>query len=459
MNRISSAIEVERRDDRRARARLVGIRRRRVGEELPVEVRRSPSRKTSTSSAPSVTKPTTERRRAGDELEGRPRASGASAPGRTPHSYTSRYLRTSRIENDVHHQRRDEQRQADGEDRLVLDRAGRHVAGAGRGDEGRHRLDGVARVRGRGSAAGPAASEHDHRLADGARDREHEATRRSPRSRPGRRPASTPAAWSSRARRRRRGARCGTAVIASSESEATVGISITPMTRPAAERVEDVHLDAEVAQERRHERQREVAEDDGRDPGQDLERRLEDPARARARVLAQVDRRAEPERHRDEARDQNVTSSVPTTSGRTPKLGRLEERRPVRPGEEVDDRDLAEELDRRHEQRDDDPDRRRDRDERTQAEDALDRRPRRSSAGRSASRRTSAAAPAVTLGGGQPTRSAAATAASKSLFAFVSCSSVSGTNCEPPRRSPSALSSMYSTNASTSGRSNDSCFA
>ena len=40
--------------------------------------------------------------------------------------------------------------------------------------------------------------------------------------------------------------------------------------------------------------------------------------------------------------------------------------------EEVDDADLAEELDRRHEQRDDDPDRRRHRDERAEGEDALD---------------------------------------------------------------------------------------
>ena len=60
-------------------------------------------------------------------------------------------------------------------------------------------------------------------------------------------------------------------------------------------------------------------------------------------------------------------------SGRTPKLGGLEERRPVGPGEEVDRVDLAEELDRRDEQRDDDPDRRRDRDERAEGEDDLDR--------------------------------------------------------------------------------------
>ena len=68
---------------------------------------------------------------------------------------------------------------------------------------------------------------------------------------------------------------------------------------------------------------------------------------------------------------QPVTSSVPAISGRTPKR-RLEERGPVGPRQEVDDRDLAEELDRRNEERDDDADRGRDRHERAQGEARLD---------------------------------------------------------------------------------------
>ena len=63
---------------------------------------------------------------------------------------------------------------------------------------------------------------------------------------------------------------------------------------------------------------------------------------------------------------------MPATSGSTPKLRRLEERRPRRPGQEVGDRDLLEELERGHEERDHDPDRRRDRDQRAHEEDALD---------------------------------------------------------------------------------------
>ena len=64
--------------------------------------------------------------------------------------------------------------------------------------------------------------------------------------------------------------------MASSESEATVGISITPITSPAL-RALKTRPGSEVLQERRDERQREVAVDDGRDPGEHLERGLEDP--------------------------------------------------------------------------------------------------------------------------------------------------------------------------------------
>ena len=48
-------------------------------------------------------------------------------------------------------------------------------------------------------------------------------------------------------------------------------------------------------------------------------------------------------------------------------------------------------------------------------------------------------------------------AASKSLFAFVNCSSVSGTNCEASAIAAS-LSRMYCMNASTSGRASASFF-
>ncbi len=53
-------------------------------------------------------------------------------------------------------------------------------------------------------------------------------------------------------------------------------------------------------------------------------------------------------------------------------MGGLEERRPVRAGQEVGDRDLLEELERRHEERDHDPDGRGDGDQRANGEDALD---------------------------------------------------------------------------------------
>ena len=118
-----------------------------------------------------------------------------------------------------------------------------------------------------------------------------------------------------------------------------------------------------------------------------------------------------------------VTSSVPAISGSDAELRRLEERRPLGPGEEVDDRDLAEELEGGQEERDDDPDRRRDRDQGADAEEDLD--------------DVLAVAPPAgaepelhARGQRRSTPTTAPVAASRSALAFVSCSSVSGTNCD-----------------------------
>jgi hypothetical protein len=53
-------------------------------------------------------------------------------------------------------------------------------------------------------------------------------------------------------------------------------------------------------------------------------------------------------------------------------MGRLEQRRPSSPREEVPERDVGEELERRDEERDDDPDRRQDRDQGAKGEDDFD---------------------------------------------------------------------------------------
>ena len=164
----------------------------------------------------------------------------------------------------------------------------------------------------------------------------------------GRRSGWRPAPWSSRARRRRRGGR------AWHRAHRVVGERRDDRHQhhahhePGGEGVEDVHLDPEVAQQSGHEREREVAEDDRRDPGEGLERGLQNPPGPRRRVLAQVDRRTEAEQHRNEARDQGDEQGARDEREHA-EVGGLEQRRPLRPGEEVDDRDLAEELERRQE--------------------------------------------------------------------------------------------------------------
>ena len=67
-----------------------------------------------------------------------------------------------------------------------------------------------------------------------------------------------------------------------------------------------------------------------------------------------------------------MTVNVPDQERPDAVRRRLEERRPAIVGEEVDDRDLAEELDRRHDQRDDDADGRQNRDQGAEGEDDLD---------------------------------------------------------------------------------------
>ena len=166
---------------------------------------------------------------------------------------------------------------------------------------------------------------HDHRLADRPGDRRARRRRRCRTARPGRRPGRDtcilvePSAYAPSRRR------CGTADMASSDSEAIVGMIMTPITMPAARRVEDVRPVADrpdVPEQRGDEGQGEEAVDHGRDAGQDLQHRLEDLARTPGRgVLAEVDRRAQPERDRDQRSRSTVITSVPTSSGSTPKLG------------------------------------------------------------------------------------------------------------------------------------------
>ena len=132
----------------------------------------------------------------------RPRGGGDLRAG---HSYTCRYLRTSRIEMMLSSQREHEQREADGEDRQVLDRAGGDVAARLRRDVGRHGLEALARVEPEvGRLA--AGDQHEHGLADRRARRRGRARRRCPTARPGRRSAARPGAWTRRARTRPRAA-------------------------------------------------------------------------------------------------------------------------------------------------------------------------------------------------------------------------------------------------------------
>ena len=126
-----------------------------------------------------------------------PGASAARGPvaGRRAHSYTCRYLRTNRIA--IMFISSVITKAASPTAKIVLYSmlpVGTSPLPIG-GDERGHRLDRLARVGGQLRLTWPAAIEHDHRLADGARDAEHERRRRCPTARPGRRPAVE--TWSS----------------------------------------------------------------------------------------------------------------------------------------------------------------------------------------------------------------------------------------------------------------------
>ena len=139
----------------------------------------------------------------------------------------------------------------------------------------------------------------------------------------------------------------------------------------------------------------------------------------RARVLAQEDGRAEAERHRYEAGPERDRER-PDDEWLDAEARRLEERRPPPPGEEVDDRDVGEELERGLEERGDDPDRRHDGDERAEGEDALDGGLAPAPAGRPEPDRLRAECDLAR-------RHYRATAASSASSASDSCSSVRGT--------------------------------
>ena len=82
----------------------------------------------------------------------------------------------------------------------------------------------------------------------------------------------------------------------------------------------------------------------------------------RAAYRSDRSRSAAPSAARPASRS-NETSSVPATSGRTPKRGVGEERRPLGAEEELRDRHFAQEADGLHRQDDDDADRRADREQ------------------------------------------------------------------------------------------------
>ena len=116
----------------------------------------------------------------------------------------------------------------------------------------------------------------------------------------------------------------GTAAIASSDSEATVGTIMMPMTSPA-----DSALKISAARRRRGaesiQRRVGVMNSSAKKPkttvgmpGEDLQDRLDGLADAAVGVLAEVEGRREPERAWPRAGRCNEMSSVAVTSGSTP---------------------------------------------------------------------------------------------------------------------------------------------
>ena len=110
----------------------------------------------------------------------------------------------------------------------------------------------------------------------------------------------------------------GTEFMASSLSDDTIGIIITPITIPALSALNTSISGKSYLQQRRHECQREVAVHDRRDAGEYLKHRLDDAAHPVGRVLGQEDGSSESDRKRDQRRNRAAMSSVPPTSGSTP---------------------------------------------------------------------------------------------------------------------------------------------
>ena len=125
-----------------------------------------------------------------------------------------------------------------------------------------------------------------------------------------------------------------------------------PMTIDGASGVEHADVD-DVLQVRRDPGQGEVAEDHGRDAGQQLEDRLEHLAQALAGVLGEEDRRGEADRQPDEAGEERDLEGV-RDERQDAVAGVAEAGAPLGAREEVDRRDLGEELDRALDEGDDD---------------------------------------------------------------------------------------------------------
>ena len=202
--------------------------------------------------------------------------------------------------DEVQDERDHEEREADGEDRLVTrwSRSGCRPSPVARDERG-HRLRSPARGSSDGRAGpGRPAIRTIMRLADGARGAEHDARRRCRRAPPGRRRASADlAACSRRARTRPRagvrhrghrvlGDRRDRRQDQDADDEARrERVEHGCTSRPRSRSLQDLG---------REEGEREVAEDDRRDAGEHLEDRLDDLADALRRVLGEVDRRPRP---------------------------------------------------------------------------------------------------------------------------------------------------------------------
>ena len=245
------------------------------------------------------------------------------------------------------------QEHPDGENRPVLERAGRRVAEADLHDVGGHRLDRDARIE-RQSRLLARGDRHDHRLADRARDRENRGGG-NPRERRRHDHAQ-----------RRLHARRAERVRALAQPVRDAVQRVLRERRDerqdhdahddaGAERIEAGEPGHEVLQERRHELQREVPVDDGRHAREHLEHRPDDAADPRGRVLAQIDRRSAGRPAARRPWRWPTPASVPATSGRTPKCFSEKSGVQTVPNRNSVNRHFAEERQRLEQQNEDDP--------------------------------------------------------------------------------------------------------